>query len=81
MKMAVFWGFARAVWQKSTDVSEELTGSIIRMMSHLESLITLIMETVSSSETSVNLYQTTRATSQKTAIFCSLNIGGTLSRR
>jgi hypothetical protein len=36
-----------------TDVSEELAASIIKT-------ITLMMETVSTSETSVNYYQTTR---------------------
>jgi hypothetical protein len=38
----------RIVWKMLTDVSEELTASIIRV------------EAVSSSETSINMYQTTR---------------------
>jgi hypothetical protein len=41
-----------AVGQILTDVSEELTASITRAMS--------VMETVSSSETSVNIYQISR---------------------
>jgi hypothetical protein len=39
----------RLVWQKYTDISEVLAASI-----------TLMMETVSTSETYVNLYQATR---------------------
>jgi hypothetical protein len=41
----------RVVWQKFTDVLVVLTASII---------IALMMEAVSTSETSVNFYQTTR---------------------
>jgi hypothetical protein len=41
----------RVVWYKLTDVSEVLTASIIRAT-------VLMMEAVSSSETSVNFYQT-----------------------
>jgi hypothetical protein len=46
-------------------ISEVLTASIIR------SLIALMMEVVSTSETSLKFYQTSRhgATTQKTAIF------------
>jgi hypothetical protein len=40
----------RFVWQKFTDVSEVLAASIIKAM----------MEAASTSETSVNSYQTTR---------------------
>jgi hypothetical protein len=54
MKMAVFWNVAHVVWEILTNVSEELTASIIRVMS------LLMMEAVSSSETSVNIYQTTQ---------------------
>jgi hypothetical protein len=56
MKMAVFWG---VVWQKFADVSEVLTSRAIAPM----------MEAASTSETSVDFYQTTRATTQKTVIF------------
>jgi hypothetical protein len=41
----------RVVWQKFTDVSEVLTAS---------SIITLMMEAASTSETSVNFYHTIR---------------------
>jgi hypothetical protein len=41
------------VWQKFIDVSEVLAASIIRAK-------TLMMETARTSETSVNVYQTTR---------------------
>jgi hypothetical protein len=41
-------------WQKVTDVSEVLAASIIRAM-----MVTLMMEEVNTSETSVNFYQTT----------------------
>jgi hypothetical protein len=44
----------RVVWYKFTDVSVVLAASIIRAM------IALIMEAVSTSETSVNFYHTTR---------------------
>jgi hypothetical protein len=44
----------RAVWLKFADVLEVLTASMIR------AIITLMMEAESTSETSVNLYQTTR---------------------
>jgi hypothetical protein len=47
-----------------TDVSEELTASII----------TLIVEAVSSSETSANIYHIHREISQKTAIFASEDV-------
>jgi hypothetical protein len=40
----------RVVWWKLTDVSEVVTASIV----------TLMMEAVSTSETSANFYQTTR---------------------
>jgi hypothetical protein len=43
----------RVSWQKLTDDSEALTASIIRA-------IALMIETVSTSETSVNIYQTAR---------------------
>jgi hypothetical protein len=33
MKAAVFWNVAPCSWQKLTDVSEDLTASIIRAMS------------------------------------------------
>jgi hypothetical protein len=65
-----------------TDVSEELTASIIRVLirpvqptpifatAFLRGLfITLMMEAVSSSETSASIYKIKRATSEKTAIF------------
>jgi hypothetical protein len=44
----------RVVWYIKTDVSEVLTVSFIRAMS------TLMMRAVSTSETSVNIYETTR---------------------
>jgi hypothetical protein len=44
----------RVVWYKLADVSEMLTAFIISTM------ITLMMEAVHTSETSVNFYQTTR---------------------
>jgi hypothetical protein len=47
-----------------TDVSEELTASIIRA-----AIIVLMMAAVSSSETSVNIYQTIRRNMPKAAIF------------
>jgi hypothetical protein len=47
--MAVLWDMRRVVWYILTVVSEVLTTSIITAM-----------EAVSSSETSVNIYQTTR---------------------
>jgi hypothetical protein len=50
VKMAVFWDVAPCVWERLTDVSEVLTASII---------IALMMETVSTSEPSVSIYQTT----------------------
>jgi hypothetical protein len=40
----------RVVWKKFTDVSEVFTASVIRAMS------ALMMEAVSTSETSVNFY-------------------------
>jgi hypothetical protein len=49
----------RVFWQKFTDVSEVLPASIIRA-------IALMMEAASTSQTSVNSYQTT---TQKTVIF------------
>jgi hypothetical protein len=42
------------VWEKYTDVSEMLTAFIIK------AIIFLMMEAASTSETSVNFYQTTR---------------------
>jgi hypothetical protein len=53
------------VWLEFSDVSEVLVASIIRAMS----LIALMMEAASTSETSVNFYHTTRSTTHKTAIF------------
>jgi hypothetical protein len=44
----------RVVWKKFTDVSAVLTASIIR------AIIALMMDEVSTTETSVNFYQTTR---------------------
>jgi hypothetical protein len=49
MKMAVFWVGAPCSVVKFTDVSEVLAATIIRMM-----------QAASTSETSVNFYQTTR---------------------
>jgi hypothetical protein len=48
MKMVVFWNVVWCSFVILTDISEELTASIFRV------------EAVSSSETSVNIYQTTR---------------------
>jgi hypothetical protein len=45
----------RVVWWKLTDVSEMLTASIVTW-----TIIAETMEAVSTSETSVNFYQTTR---------------------
>jgi hypothetical protein len=50
-------------WYKFTDVSEVLATSIVR------AIIALMMEAASTSETSVNFYQTTRLNIQKTVIF------------
>jgi hypothetical protein len=50
LKIAVFWVVAQYSLEKFTDVSEVLVASIIRAM----------MEAASTSETSVNFYQTTR---------------------
>jgi hypothetical protein len=50
VKFRVFWDVYRAVKYMLTDVSEVRTASIIRAM----------METVHTSETSVNIYLTTR---------------------
>jgi hypothetical protein len=52
MKMAVFWDAAPSSLVILTDVSEELSASIVRAMSELRMA-------VSSSKTSVNMYQTT----------------------
>jgi hypothetical protein len=49
--MTIFWDMARVVLQKKTDVSEGHTASIN---------ITLMIEAVSISETSINFYETTR---------------------
>jgi hypothetical protein len=49
-------------WLKFTDISEEFAASIIRVMA-------LMMEAASTSETSVNFYQTHGAKIQKTATF------------
>jgi hypothetical protein len=46
----------RIVWQKSTDISEELSASTIRVMS------ALMLEAISTTETSVGFYQTKRCT-------------------
>jgi hypothetical protein len=51
MKFRVFWDVPHVVKYLLTDVSEARTASII---------ITLIMEAVHTSETSVNIYLTTR---------------------
>jgi hypothetical protein len=51
----------RVVWQKFTDVLEVFAASIIRAMS-------LMMEPANTSETSVNLYQTTQRNNPKTYI-------------
>jgi hypothetical protein len=53
MTIAVFWDVAPCSLVILTDVSEVLTVSNIRV-------ITLMMEATSTSETSVNIYQTTR---------------------
>jgi hypothetical protein len=50
MKMTVFWHVTPVGWQILTDISEELTASIIALM----------MVAASTSETSGSLYQTTR---------------------
>jgi hypothetical protein len=58
--------FCRVLKSISTDVSEVRAASIIRAISEpsypfaLGSLITLMMEAVHTSETSVNIYVTTR---------------------
>jgi hypothetical protein len=62
MKVAVFWVIAQCSLVEGTDVSEVLTVSIIR-------IIDLIMETASTSEISVNFYQTARRNNPKTTIF------------
>jgi hypothetical protein len=59
MKMAVFGDVALCSLAKFS-VSEVLAASIIRAM---------MMEAASTSETSINFYQTHGATTQKTAIF------------
>jgi hypothetical protein len=48
--MTIFWDMARVVLQKQTDVSE----------GHTVSIITLKIEAVNISETSINFYETTR---------------------
>jgi hypothetical protein len=50
--MAAFWDATPLVWYKFTDVSEVLTSSNMR------AITILIMEAVSTSEMSVNFYQT-----------------------
>jgi hypothetical protein len=51
----------RAAWWKLTDVSEMHTASVTRAMSSSSvSVITLVMEALRTSETSVNFYETTR---------------------
>jgi hypothetical protein len=50
MKMTVFWDVGLCSLEILTDISEELTASII----------TLMMEAASSSEKSVRIYQTAR---------------------
>jgi hypothetical protein len=53
----LFSGLLRCVvWYKFTDVSEVLAASIIRTM-----IIGLMMEAASTSEKSVNFYQTTQS--------------------
>jgi hypothetical protein len=64
-KMAVFWNA-----EILTDVSEGLTASIIRLIT----LITLMMMAVSSSETLVNIYQTTRCNIPEPQISPSLTL-------
>jgi hypothetical protein len=54
VKMTVFCDIAPSSLVKLTDVSEVFTDSIIR------TIRALIMETVCTSETSVNFYETTR---------------------
>jgi hypothetical protein len=49
--MTIFWGVAPCSLVDVTDISELLTDSIMALM----------MEAVSTSETSVNFYQTTRS--------------------
>jgi hypothetical protein len=49
MKMIVFWAFAPCSSQKLTDILEVITASIIRVM---------MMEAVSTSETTVNFHET-----------------------
>jgi hypothetical protein len=49
----------RVVWWKFTDASEVRAASIINEMS-IRTIITLMMKAVSTSETLVNFYQTTR---------------------
>jgi hypothetical protein len=53
-KIAVFWDVAPCSLEEDYDVSEVLASSIIRVM------MALITEAASTSETSVNVYQTTR---------------------
>jgi hypothetical protein len=53
----------RVVWYKLTDVSVVVTASNIR------EIIALMMEVVSTSETSVSITRLYGATSQKTVIF------------
>jgi hypothetical protein len=64
MVMDVFWNVALcSLISMFSDILEELTVFIIRA-------VTLMMEAVSTSETSVNIYHRVQgATSQKTAIF------------
>jgi RNA binding exosome subunit len=49
VQMAVFWVVARVVWYKFADVSEVLAA-----------LLKILMEAASTSETSVNIYETTQ---------------------
>jgi hypothetical protein len=50
--------FCHIVWQILTDVSEECTASIIRMLDDVGNKL-LIMEAGNTSETLVNFYETT----------------------
>jgi hypothetical protein len=61
MKMAVFWFVVPCSLVKFIDVSEMLRASVTRAMMELPvSIIALVIEVASTSETSVNFYQTTR---------------------
>jgi hypothetical protein len=56
------WMLRRAVWHELTDVSEVLTASIMRAMI-IMMITALMMEAVSTSETSTSFYQTARRNS------------------